>query len=120
MKRRAAGPDEVGAEVLARLRLICLALPATTERTSWGHPNFCVSNCAFVTFEPVAGLPSIAFRMAPDEVREYLAVPGFFATPYGKGKWVSLGVDRRINWRRITMLARRAHALVAAEAAGPK
>src|SRR5687767_13871867 len=100
-------------DALPRLRELCLALPGVTETASFGHPNFRVGKKAFVTYEVVKERPSIAFRMAPDEVREYLQVKGFFATPYGKGQWVSLHSDRRISWRRVALLARRAHALVA-------
>ena len=26
--------------ILQRLRLLCLSFPETSERSSWGHPNF--------------------------------------------------------------------------------
>jgi predicted DNA-binding protein (MmcQ/YjbR family) len=54
--------------VSERLRTLCLSFPGTSERASWGHPNFLAGKKAFVTFEYVHGRPSIAFRLDEDEI----------------------------------------------------
>jgi predicted DNA-binding protein (MmcQ/YjbR family) len=104
--------DSDGA-VLARLRTLCLALPETSEAGSWGHPNFRAGKRTFVTYEIVGARPSIAFRLEPDEVRDVLAMKGFFPTPYGKGAWVSLNATKRISWRLVGVLVERSYRVVA-------
>jgi hypothetical protein len=34
--------------IVAKLRRLCLALPETSERASWGHPNFRAGKRTFV------------------------------------------------------------------------
>ena len=99
--------------VLARVRSICLAYPETSETSSWGHPNFRAGKKTFVTFEVHQQRPSIAFRLVADQVRDLCAVRGFFTTPYGKGLWVSVYADGRLNWRLITKLIDDSYRLVA-------
>lgn len=98
--------------VLRRVRGFCLALPETTETGSWGHPNFRAGTRTFVTFEWIAGRPSIAFRLDPVDVDLLLHDRHFFATPYGRGQWVSLWADRPMNWRLVERLLRRSYRLV--------
>jgi hypothetical protein len=45
--------------VVERLRSLCLTLPETSERSSWGHPNFRAGRKTFAAFEIVRGRPSI-------------------------------------------------------------
>jgi predicted DNA-binding protein (MmcQ/YjbR family) len=98
--------------VLARVRALCLGYPGASETRSWGHPNFRAGGKTFVTYEIHDEHPSIAFRLEPDQVRELVVLKGYFPTPYGKGLWVSLRADGRLNWRRITQLIRDSHSLV--------
>lgn len=107
------GPDDVE----ARLRAACLALPGTTETRSWGHPNFHAGRHVYAAFETVRGKPSIAFRLAPEDVTRSLSTPGCFATPRGRGEWVSLDVSGRFSWTRVRQLLVRAHRLAAGEPA---
>jgi len=104
--------DEPEDAVIARVRALCLALPGTSETRSWGHPNFRTKKGIFVTCECIGKRPSIAFRLEPDEVQHFLAMKGFFVTPYGKGRWVSLDAGRRLNWKLISTLTRKSHAIV--------
>jgi predicted DNA-binding protein (MmcQ/YjbR family) len=97
---------------LARLRSLCLALPETSETASWGHPNFKAGKKTFVAFERVKGRPSIAVRLAPDDVERLLRRKEFFATPYGRGLWVSLWADGRIDWRAVQDLVARSYRVV--------
>jgi predicted DNA-binding protein (MmcQ/YjbR family) len=112
-KRRAPKKIDSDDTVLVRLRALCLALPETSEAGSWGHPNFRAGKRTFVTYEIVDAKPSIAFRLEPDEVRDYLIMKGFFPTPYGRGAWISLDATKRISWRLVGALVERSYRLVA-------
>jgi predicted DNA-binding protein (MmcQ/YjbR family) len=99
--------------VVERLRALCLKLPETSERASWGHPNFRAGTKTFAAFEVIGGRPSIAFRLPPGEVEELLRDGNFFATPYGRGLWVSIWVDGTMDWKLIDGLLRRSYQTVA-------
>jgi predicted DNA-binding protein (MmcQ/YjbR family) len=101
------------ARAVKRLRNFCLALPETSERNSWGHPNFVAGKKTFVTFEFVDLRPSIAFRMDPLDVQEMARDERFFLTPYGRGQWMSIWADGKLDWRFIDELVRRSYRLVA-------
>jgi predicted DNA-binding protein (MmcQ/YjbR family) len=98
---------------LHRVRALCLALPETTETNSWGHPNFRAGRRTFVAFERVGGRASIAFRLAPADVERLLGRRGFFATPYGRGQWVSLWADGPIDWDAVSTLIDRSYRVIA-------
>ncbi len=99
--------------VLTRLRGLCLALPETSEASSWGHPNFRAGKKTFIAFEQVKGRPSIAFRLEGTDVDLLLRRKEFFVTPYGRGQWVSEWADGPLNWRQVAQLAERSYRLVA-------
>jgi predicted DNA-binding protein (MmcQ/YjbR family) len=98
---------------LARLRALCLSLPETSETASWGHPNFKAGKKTFVAFERVKGRASMAFRLEPDEVERLLQQKRFFATPYGRGLWVSVWADDPVDWRAVQDLVERSYRVVA-------
>jgi predicted DNA-binding protein (MmcQ/YjbR family) len=100
-------------EALRRVRKQCLSLPDTTEVASWGHPNFRAGKRTFVTFEWIKGRPSIAFRLNPTDVDLLLRRKGFFVTPYGQGRWVSVWADTSLNWRLVERLLQQSYRLVA-------
>jgi predicted DNA-binding protein (MmcQ/YjbR family) len=93
--------------VLERLRALCLALPETSEKSSWGHPNFRAGKRTFAAFEHVGGRPSIAFRLDRTEVNRLVRRKQFFATPYGRGLWVSLWADRPVDWILVSDMVER-------------
>jgi predicted DNA-binding protein (MmcQ/YjbR family) len=95
--------DVFGRPTYARVRRLCLALPETSERTSWGHPNFRVGTKTFGAFELINDRPSVAFRLPADAIDDVLAHDGF-ATPYGRGQWASIWVDARVDWKRVERL----------------
>ena len=103
----AAGP------VIQKLRALCLSFPETSETSSWGHPNFRAGKRTFAAFERVKGRPSIAFRVEPLDAGRLLRRPNFFATPFGRGHWVSLWADAPLNWRLVGDLLRRSYRVVA-------
>ena len=99
--------------VLQRLRASCLSFPETSERSSWGHPNFRAGRKTFAAFERVKGRPSIAFRLDRADVARMIRRKEFFATPYGRGLWVSMWADTRLDWRLIGNLLQRSYRVVA-------
>jgi predicted DNA-binding protein (MmcQ/YjbR family) len=101
--------------VLKRVRTRCLALPETTETAAWGHPNFKAGKRTFVAYEMVTGRPSIAFRLPTSDVDRLLARPAkqFFVTPYGRGQWVSVWADAKLDWAMVDDLIDRAYRTVA-------
>ena len=99
--------------VFARARRLCLALPETTEKQSWGHPNFRAGKKTFCAFEMLSGRPSIAFRLSPEDAERALQRKDFFATPYGRGLWASTWVDGTVDWKVVATLIERSYRLVA-------
>lgn len=99
--------------ILRRVRQRCLAMPETSEAASWGHPNFRAGRKTFAAFETIKGRPSIAFRLNPTDVDLLLRRKGFFATPYGQSRWVSVWVDRPVNWRLVSRLLEQSYRVVA-------
>jgi len=99
--------------VFARARRLCLELPETRETQSWGHPNFRAGRKTFCAFEIIAGRPSIAFRLGPAAVKRALRRRGFFATPYGRGVWVSVPLDRRVDGRVLASMIEQSYRTVA-------
>jgi predicted DNA-binding protein (MmcQ/YjbR family) len=99
--------------LLQRVRELCLSFPETSERSSWGHPNFRAGKKTFATLEGVQGRPSIAFRLDRDEVTRLSGRKNFFVTPYGRGLWVSVWADVPADWRLIEGLVRRSYRGVA-------
>ena len=116
MKRKSNKKNEPGAaKTLKRLRDLCLSLPETSERGSWGYPNFVAGKKTFVTFEFVVRRASIAFRMDPLDVQEMGRDERFFDTPYGRGQWLSLWADPKLDWHFVSELVTRSYRLVAVQ-----
>ena len=99
--------------VLQRVRKQCLALPERSETASWGHPNFRAGKRIFLAFEWMKGRPSIAFRLNPTDVDILSRRSGFFVTPYGQGKWVSVWADTAVNRTLVRRLVEQSYRLVA-------
>jgi predicted DNA-binding protein (MmcQ/YjbR family) len=95
--------------VFARLRRLCLALPDTSETVAWGHPNVRVGKKTFCTFEVVRDRPSIAFRVPATDIKRLTRQQHFFATPYGRGVWISRWLDVPIDWDEIASLVERSY-----------
>jgi predicted DNA-binding protein (MmcQ/YjbR family) len=99
--------------VLSRVRSLCLSLPETTEVASWGHPNFRAGRRTFVTYEWHQMRPTIALRLGRADVVRYAGKRGFIPTPYGRGVWISMRADGRVNWRLARDLILKSYRLVA-------
>lgn len=101
-------PDDA---IARRVRQTCMALPGTTETNSWGHPNFKANGRIFVTLEWMQRRPSIALRLTSTDITSLSRKPGYFLTPYGRGQWISVWADRRLDWRTVSGLIRKSHDL---------
>lgn len=100
-------------QVLQRVRKLCLSMPESSEASSWGHPNFRAGKRTFATFEWIKERPSIAFRLNPTDVDLLLRRQGFFVTPYGQGRWVSIWADAALNWGLVERLLEQSYRIVA-------
>lgn len=87
--------------VFARARRQCLGLPGAIETLAWGHPVFKAGGKMFCTFEVMKGRPSIAFRLDTKSAASALKDVRCFASPYGRGLWVSVWVDGAVDWKQI-------------------
>jgi len=67
----------------------------------------------FATFEIVKERPSIAFRLDTIDTDLLFRKKNFFATPYGQGRWISVWVDGRVDWRLVARLVERSYRTVA-------
>ena len=103
----------IPSEMLKSLRALCLSLPETSERGSWGHPNFLAGKKTFVAFERVHGRSSIAFRLDCMDVEALTRDERFFPTPYGRGQWISVWADSHLDWAIVRNLAMQSYRLVA-------
>lgn len=110
------------AELLARLRAICLALPGATERPSHGEPTWFVGQRVFANFSDHHHDDRIAVWLAtPDGAQEALVAAEperFFRPPYvGHRGWIGVYLDlvppARIDWREIEELVRASYREVA-------
>ena len=107
----AGGPFE--RPVFARARRLCLSLPESGEKIAWGHPTFKAGQKMFCAFEIIKGRPSIAFRLPAKEAAVALKDVRCFASPYGRGLWVSVWVDGKVDQAQIGEFIERSYRTVA-------
>jgi predicted DNA-binding protein (MmcQ/YjbR family) len=110
---RGFGARQAGRPIFVRARRLCLAFPETTEKTSWGHPNFRAGKKTFCALEIFDGRPSIAFRLSRADVNRAVRSTRFFVTPYGRGLWASMWLDGHVNWKAVEAVLERSYRLVA-------
>jgi predicted DNA-binding protein (MmcQ/YjbR family) len=99
--------------VFARARRLCLSLPESSEKIAWGHPTFKAGQKMFCAFEIIKGRPSIAFRLPAKEAAVALKDVRCFASPYGRGLWVSVWVDGKVDQAQIGEFIERSYRTVA-------
>jgi predicted DNA-binding protein (MmcQ/YjbR family) len=109
-----AGAKSPEAELLRRLREICLSLPEAQETVKWGHPTFEAVKKIFAVLDCYHGQPCIAFRAAADEQKKLLRDKRFFAAPYASAQgWVCLRAEGELNWTEVRDLVLASYRLVA-------
>ena len=97
---------------LPRLRALCLALPAATEKLSHGEPTFFVARKTFAMHASAAnhhgaGRPAVWIKAMP--VNQTLLIADdptrYFKPPYvGPSGWIGVWLDRRPPWAAIAAL----------------
>ena len=93
------------AELLARLREICLPLPECKETVTWGNPTFVAGKKQFAVLDRYHGKWCIAFVADPNKQQNLLQRAGFFPAPYGaKYGWVCRDAEGRIGWKEMQQL----------------
>jgi predicted DNA-binding protein (MmcQ/YjbR family) len=99
--------------ILARLRKLALALPDTSETTSFGHPTFQVAGKTFCVYEVYRGELCIVFKAELPVQHALVQGPRFLVAPYiGKHGWTSLRCALGLDWGEIGDLVRESHRLV--------
>ncbi len=104
------------AEILKKLRKVCLALPNAEETVSFGHPTFRVrGGKIFSVLETYKSELGICVNVGKLMQGIFLDDPRFFRTPYiGKHGWVTLRVyAARLNWKEIGELVKGSYLLAA-------
>ena len=99
-----------------RLRSLCLALPETEERKTFGGPTFRVRAKIFSLATCRHGRPSVWVKTYPGSQAVLIAADGgrFFVPPYlGPKGWVGIRFDSAPDWTEIELLVRRSYRLVA-------
>ncbi|HTR39547.1 MAG TPA: MmcQ/YjbR family DNA-binding protein [Bryobacteraceae bacterium] len=100
-------------KILARLREICLALPKTSETTTFGHPTFQVGTKTFMVLETYKGVLSICVKVGKNMQPVFLEDGRFYRTPYvGQHGWVSLRANTKLDWKEIEGLVQGSYELV--------
>ena len=100
-------------KILEKLREICLALPKTSETTTFGHPTFQVGTKTFTVLETYKGVLSICVKVGKKMQPVFLEDLRFYRTPYvGQHGWVSLRANTKLNWTEIRDLVEGSYQLV--------
>src|SRR6202161_1602264 len=108
------------AEILKKLRKVCLRLPEAEETVSSGHPTFRArGGKIFAVLETYKGELGICVNVGKLMQGLFLDDPRFFRTPYIGGRgWVTLRVyAARLNWKEIRQLVKQSYRLVAPKSA---
>jgi predicted DNA-binding protein (MmcQ/YjbR family) len=100
-------------KILEKLREICLALPKTSQTTTFGHPTFQVGTKTFTVLETYKGVLSICVKVGKKMQPVFLEDARFYRTPYvGQHGWVSLRANTKLNWTEIRDLVEGSYQLV--------
>jgi predicted DNA-binding protein (MmcQ/YjbR family) len=94
------------AQILQRMRRICMSLPGTEEKITHGHPAFVSGGHIYAVLEEYRGELSICIKVGKEMQGIFLKDPRFYSTPYiGKLGWVSLKVHAApLDWTEIASL----------------
>ena len=101
---------------IARLRILCMALPEAEERETWDIPTFRVRDKIFAMAHPDKGRPSVWMK-APRGTQAILteAAPDrFFSPPYvGHKGWIGVWLDVEPDWDEMRALVERSWRMTA-------
>jgi predicted DNA-binding protein (MmcQ/YjbR family) len=112
-------PSAPSARWLAKIRKLCLSLPGTVEKSSWGHPNWAAGRI-YAAFEQYGGRPSLCALASREEQSLLVLDDRLFVPPYvGSKGWVGVWLDKRPAWSLVAALLRAAHEKATAPARAP-
>jgi hypothetical protein len=108
-------------DLAARLRRICLAFPAVTERLSHGAPTWFVRDkSVFVTLwehgHHQVQVPHLWCAAPPGAQTELVAADPqrFFRPPYVGGRgWLGMRLDADVDWAEVAELCEDAYRVIA-------
>lgn len=108
----------ISPERLERLRAICLALPAASEKQAWGDPTWRVENRIFAMQKGnyLGGRPSLWLKVAKEAQTMFVAAAPerFFVPPYvGHKGWVGIYLDGPIDMGELAYLVQTSYRLIA-------
>ena len=118
-RARLAGSPSLDVDAGDRLRAICMALPESEERETFGGPTFRVRAKIFALATQRTGSPAVWIKAPPGSQMVLVnADPArFFVPPYlGTKGWVGIRLEEPIDWREVEILVRRSYRLVAPKA----
>ena len=105
----------MGRRPLERLRAICLALPETVERETWGDATFRVRDKIFAIGR-YQGESTVCCKAPPGSQMVLVGADSsrFFVPPYvGHKGWIGVRLDGRPDWDEVAAIVRRSYRLVA-------
>lgn len=107
------------ASVVAKFRLICLALPDAVETPTWEKPHFRVGGKIFAACGEPRDPLAVAFKLKPAHARARFARdPRFKRAAYcGKFGWVTLDLAGRPDWSEVRAFVEESYRLIANAAA---
>lgn len=117
------GPSGTPADLLGRVRAICLALPQTTERLSHGAPAFFAPKqfvMAWIDGHHDHTFPHLWCAAPPGAQDEMVSTEPdvFFRPPYVGGRgWIGVRLDRGIEHDELAAICEAAYRHIASRAA---
>lgn len=108
---------DVPAEVLGRLRRVCLGLPEAYEQAAWAGMRWCVRKRSFahvLTLDAPAGeVTTVTFRSSGDELDVLLGTGHpFFRVGWGRDV-VGMVLDSSTDWDEVTELLTESYCVLA-------
>ena len=98
------------------IRAICLTLPETEERETWGDPTFRVRDKIFAMTKTGDGRLSLWCKAAPGLQESLIAADPnrYFRPPYvGPKGWIGVRLDGKVDWDEVTDLVTDSYRLIA-------
>lgn len=101
---------------IAKLRAVCLALPESIERETFGGPTFRVREKIFAMETGRHGFPAFWCKAPPGSQAVLVGADSFrfFAPPYvGPKGWIGMRLDEEPDWDEVAAVVRRSYRLIA-------